>query len=712
MRISRIAVCNFGPYRGDCAFDVSSDDPRRRIVVIGGKNGAGKTTLFTAMQVCLYGHYAFGFRMAGKRYLKEIFQLINNQIKLDRGAGASVEIRFTEQTGPDEFHYAIRREWTWEQESLKETVTVHEGDRVLGGEETVNFQNYLLHLIPPDLLRLYFFDGEKMADYFLLSQDNHLKDAMMVLSGNDTFEILHDSVRRLLNRRENPDDRSVQDYMEQKETAEELLLQKDALEDSLTTLRAKEEEIRAQSESLEQTYRQQGGVSLEEWKALQSRLRQEEADRKRLNEERREITETILPFYLVCDQLDALEEQLRQEQEQEVHRTLIETLQGELFSSAVCEALREAGTADPQETGQKVLSHLTQRLDASFPDAVPLILQLSEDDRAFVKTAIRRIRQFSISRLREIDELLQSSQIQGKSLKEQVENSSIDQLEGYLRQQTDLQQQQEAVRREIQETERRLEKLRLEIQSVERALKVSKKAAKDAATRRSATALSGRICLMLEDLQQELYSHLVRQVERDVNFKFRQLLRKEDFFEAIEIDDRFELHLLRRQPVQKAFLLDVMRSGGGAALKERLHPRACAELLDALGAKEKDLPLLLPAAQADAWELPVETDVAQLSNGEKQILAMALYWAVLRQSRNDLPFIIDTPFARIDTEHRANITRHFFSELPGQLFVLSTNEELSARHLAFLGDQIAHTYLLEYGEDQQTRILENQYFEV
>ena len=71
-----------------------------------------------------------------------------------------------------------------------------------------------------------------------------------------------------------------------------------------------------------------------------------------------------------------------------------------------------------------------------------------------------------------------------------------------------------------------------------------------------------------------------------------------------------------------------------------------------------------------------------------------------------------SPFARIDTEHRANITEKFFKELPGQLFVLSTDEELRREHFAALEQQIANVYMLEYGGDKRTHISEGNYFEV
>ena len=76
MKIERIELYNFGSYEDINSFELMSDDVSKRIVIVGGKNGAGKTTLFTAMQICLYGHASFGFKTSGKRYLKEIYDLV------------------------------------------------------------------------------------------------------------------------------------------------------------------------------------------------------------------------------------------------------------------------------------------------------------------------------------------------------------------------------------------------------------------------------------------------------------------------------------------------------------------------------------------------------------------------------------------------------------------------------------------------------------
>ena len=91
---------------------------------------------------------------------------------------------------------------------------------------------------------------------------------------------------------------------------------------------------------------------------------------------------------------------------------------------------------------------------------------------------------------------------------------------------------------------------------------------------------------------------------------------------------------------------------------------------------------------------------------------MALYHSLVRLCKHEVPFIIDTPFARIDTEHRRNISEHFFSKLNGQVFILSTNEEIDSEHVKILRDKIAATYMLENTDNKRTVIVKNTYFEV
>ena len=109
------------------------------------------------------------------------------------------------------------------------------------------------------------------------------------------------------------------------------------------------------------------------------------------------------------------------------------------------------------------------------------------------------------------------------------------------------------------------------------------------------------------------------------------------------------------------------------------------------------------------FELPVEVK-QQLSAGEKQIFVMALYQALSHLNKINVPYIIDTPFARIDKEHRSNILEHFFKKLKGQIMILSTDEEIVSNYMDVVSDVISNTFVLNHTSNGNTEILPGAYF--
>ena len=56
-------------------------------------------------------------------------------------------------------------------------------------------------------------------------------------------------------------------------------------------------------------------------------------------------------------------------------------------------------------------------------------------------------------------------------------------------------------------------------------------------------------------------------------------------------------------------------------------------------------------------------------------------------------------------------SKYFFSKLNGQVFILSTNEEIDSDHVKIMKDKICATYMLENVDNKQTIIVGNTYFE-
>jgi hypothetical protein len=255
--------------------------------------------------------------------------------------------------------------------------------------------------------------------------------------------------------------------------------------------------------------------------------------------------------------------------------------------------------------------------------------------------------------------------------------------------------------------------LQQQLQEQESLLRRTKKALEEQLKKQSVAAISSRVLLLLEELQTLIYDDLVQKVEHDLNEKFHQLFRKKDFFSRIVVENDFSVHILRDQEISRNDLISLLQATSLVPLQNAIGKHAVEELMRTLAVHTKsELSAMIRMSPEESYVLPVSLDKQRFSSGEKQIFVMALYWSMMHQSKSSLPYIIDTPFARIDTEHRANIINCFFKELSGQLIVLSTDEEISNRHLQDMENQISSVYMLDYGSDKRTRIHKNQYFEV
>ncbi len=100
-----------------------------------------------------------------------------------------------------------------------------------------------------------------------------------------------------------------------------------------------------------------------------------------------------------------------------------------------------------------------------------------------------------------------------------------------------------------------------------------------------------------------------------------------------------------------------------------------------------------------------------LSKGEQQMFATAVLWALAKTSGKPLPFIIDTPLARLDIEHRSNLVEKFFPVASHQVIIFSTDSEIGASDYQKLLPSISRTYAMEYiSEKGKTVKHDDQYF--
>jgi len=85
-----------------------------------------------------------------------------------------------------------------------------------------------------------------------------------------------------------------------------------------------------------------------------------------------------------------------------------------------------------------------------------------------------------------------------------------------------------------------------------------------------------------------------------------------------------------------------------------------------------------------------------LSKGEKQMFATAVLLALAKTSGKPLPFMIDTPLARLDVGHRDNLIEKFFPYASHQVVIFSTDSEIDQNYYSKMKPYITRSYAMEY----------------
>lgn len=696
MRINSILLYNFGSYEGETSFDMRPTADGKNIVLIGGKNGAGKTTLFTAMRVCLYGYMSMGYKNANSHYNRAIIKLINNSAKIRRPAKAHVEMQIGLSNGHEVDVYTLRREWVLG-ETLSEEFLVAKNEVPLTEDAIADFEKYLLTIIPPELFNLYFFDGEKIADFFLEEGGNaRIKDAFLTLCGYDTFEIMRKNFKRIGSGKAN-DAPDLNKYFTAKETVGSAQQAQQQLTARLNQCIDEMDTCEAGIIALEKSYHQSGGVSQEEWNQKLLLLKEEEKKRETYNALLKKWANEMIPFLMVRDQIVAIKQQIEKETNIQKYRNFREILE----KPAVKRLVKENFSA------------IINTAATQFLESGSIVLDLSLEQSALLLSHINQVLDFDVKKIAKCKRAIKRSLALTAKIRQELDNSSISSVQEHMQKRAQMFEAKSALLVQRIELERQLTENKEVLQQAETQLSRIQSRLEEELKRASITDISARAIIMLDKLQQSLYRRQIEKVEAFFRKEIKILMRKSRFIEDIHIDDEFNTHIYKNEEIKISRLIGALRTNTEAQLTSILGSAAMQELYRKAGSSETSAMIRFFMDMKDETiVLPVEIDKASLSNGEKQIFIMALYHSLVQLCNHEIPFIIDTPFARIDTEHRRNISTHFFCKLKGQVFILSTNEEINSAHVQIMRDHIAATYMLENTDNKRTTVVSNKYFEV
>ena len=697
MKIQKIAIKNIGPYINDNSFNFDIESDIKRMVLIGGKNGAGKTTLFNSIKICLYGCVAFGFESNNAKYYAEVEKIINTGEKLKKNGEAEVIIELLLDDGKNDFLYTFDRKWKTKGKRIVESFKLYKDAVLLSNTERSDFENYLLQILPPNLFKFYFFDGEKISDFvFNSSKNSDFKEAFLKLCNLDTMEIIRDNFRRVSRTKANGSETILQHY--------EHCLDIDSINDG--RIADAEEEYREISNeilsiedrlfALEKAYSKTGGITKKEWRSMQEQIAKEESHRETQRKWLKDIANNVLPFVILRKQLAELKAQIENERKAQVGTNVKCAIDTPEVKEIISEVLGNCGIELTDDISEKLIFEIINYTNLSAKNINP-ILNLSELDGWNLISQINSIMAFDTSRIKKVTSDIDASLNHVKRIRTKIEKSSVDNYEEYLKLKSDLNEAKSQNLEKLVRIDAELQQYRADKAVSSANLAKAQDAYEAVLRKRSVNDISARALLAFDELQTILYQKSIKKVEEGFKKYFSALINKSDLIDGIYVDSNLNVLPYRNKTFNKNDLRKTVDINGAEHLIAQIGLHAY-EIYKANLSKD-----------GDEIVLPVEVK-QQLSAGEKQVFIMALYQALSQLNTINVPYIVDTPFARIDKEHRSKILEKFFKELKGQVIILSTDEEIVGEYRDMIDDIVSDTFVLKHTVSGNTEILSNTYF--
>ena len=216
----------------------------------------------------------------------------------------------------------------------------------------------------------------------------------------------------------------------------------------------------------------------------------------------------------------------------------------------------------------------------------------------------------------------------------------------------------------------------------------------------------------MEQFLEEKTVSIRRKLEKAIVQKLKSIYRKNNLITHIEIGKNFDFNLYQDEEYNGKELLTLYKNLGNSEFTNLIGTKGEKRLVKML--EGTSINVLKNKSESDFGQEPIrlykKIELGRLSKGERQIFILALYWAIIEISGQNIPFIIDTPYARIDANHRREISEKFFPNISDQVIILSTDEEINEEYYKIVKPYVSKEYLLINDENENRTTIKNNYF--
>ena len=716
MKINKLVLKNFRSYEEETVFDFATTNDKNMILV-GGKNGAGKSTIFEAIKVCIYGPIAYKYQGFNSSYISKIKSNINNNaLKNDSvDAFVSIDIELTENT--DKNTYTLLREWTYEDKKLNENFSVYKNysSYPLNEEELNYFENYITSIISPKIFEFFFFDGEHLSDFFIGKNSNvHLKESLLSLCNFDTFDVLKNTIisnNRSSKNSNNEIEVAKENYIELEEKLRELYSKEEILSKELQNVSNELEDLQQNQVKLNDEFRKKGGILAEERDSLNYRIIELESRRSVINQNIKDFCNEILPFLIVKSNLISLENQLKTENDSILYNHLKDKLNMDYIKNIL---LGKIDDSILDSIAMTVSDSLVEDIKPDgYKDNFNFIYNLSNDENNTLTALIRNLLNTNSQPTLDLFEELRCIAGELSDIRRKLNTSLEDNsLNDYLKSLSDLTTKIAKLSENKTLLNDKFEILTDKITNTTVERDKSKAKYTELLQANKVMDMSDNLILMLDDIISTLTDTKIKEIQNNFMNIFKKIIRKDNFIDFINIDDKFNVSLYINKMYSSLEIENLISNIGYDEMEKKFGELFFQDLFKIYNVENKSelLNAVKNNMQSAFLDLRTKVDINSFSSGEKQIYILCLYWALIKSSDIEIPFIIDTPYARIDETHRNNITSEYLSSISNQVIILSTNTEIDEKAYREIKPKLNGEYLIEYDDKNRKTIQTKGYF--
>ena len=659
--IKKIELVNYGAYGGRNTIELASTG-EKPIILIGGTNGAGKTTLFESVMLCLYGIASLDGHRTKKDYEAYLAKRVHREDGMASREGASVSVTFQIARAGKVEEYVVSRSWGMRGESeLLAMRIADEKNTVDKRMDERSWQTFIDGLIPRGIAKMFFFDGERIVRMIEDGESAIIKSSFDTLLGLDIVNKLRRDLDVNMMREMRGDDAHVKDEFERlTKEKEETNEQIRALTESRAAKMSELDIARRTATEVEDAISSLGGGFAA--KRAETKIRHENAIKShdQVSARLREACAGSLPFALIPEETAKVEAQIQED------RKIAMRAHG---TSAIVEAVEKTKTRlNSDDLWEGIANHSMIR-----SKMIPRIIATLESAKAYAEGS----GMFNFSHEQEEDILATIRDANGAAslafkvgakdlnrIEEEIQGAELalvstpddDEIGPHITKLKDVQKEIGTIEFEIKHIDEELSSRRawlIHIQVKTRGVlaKIYKDENSDSKVR-----LTQAIQMALKDYAQHLIERKISILESNLRQSLSMLMHKKELIDHVKMD-------------RKTYGITLYKNDGAAVPKDTL------------------------------------------SKGEQQMFTTAVLWALARTSGRPLPFMIDTPLARLDVEHRVNMIKKFFPVASHQMIIFSTDAEIGVSYYRMLDRYISKTYALEHNDTRSRTTIRENYLE-